>query len=863
MTVGYNMGQVASKQILLLLSAFYGGWLGSIGALDEAKAQITADNTLPNPTRVEFENNTFQISQGTQVGGNLFHSFQSFSIPTGSKASFRSNPAIKTLFSRVTGSAPSNIDGLLESNGTADFFLINSNGVIFGPQALLNVGGSFISTTAEQIKFSDGILFSVKPTNNSLLSVSIPSGLQFGQSPKSIVNSAGKTNTPDIETTGLKVAPNQTLALIGGPINIPGGRLFSPQSQILLTSVGTNAFVSLAPNDLGYRISHDNIISFQDITLSELALIDSSGLRSGAIQLQGKDISVLGGSRILATTTGAQKGNGIDIKATRDVRIIGTAPLETPFLDGSSLRLGVFSPQRSSVTTSMVGAPGTAGDINIESSSVAIQNGGRLSSRSIGPGTGGNIKVTASDSVVVTGQAPLLGFEPSLVEIARGAGQAPEFYAEGFTSTVISMVGLATGKTQDVTIETGQLLVSQGGIISTGPLSSGAAGNLYITATEIEVNGASKSEAYPSAITVAAIPGTTGLPGELFIDTNTLRIKAGARLGLDTTKATGARGTIKASDLVEISGKSQSQVFESRISGQSSLEGIGGTVDLETQSLLISNGGSIFVEGLSEFADGGDIKVIANSVLLDNDAEISTASGGRLGGNISLKVKDVLLLRRNSKISARAGDAGTGGNIEIEADLIASASSEDNDIIANAVEGPGGNIDVTAQGILGIEARAELTPNSDINASSQVGIDGTVTINSPDTELDTTPVELSEDISPPPLKQSCQAVQIADDTFVVSGRGGLADNPVALAATGGLWQDIESLEDLNLANQPQLQPPSHSTSVTQPPQQKSTHLTEAQSWAINSKGKVQLIASDLISASLKLETEPLCTQSSS
>jgi filamentous hemagglutinin family protein len=181
---------------------------------DCANAQITSDGTLPNNSIVTPQGNTSIFNGGTRAGSNLFHSFEQFSIPTGGAAYFNNALDIQNIISRVTGKSISNIDWLIRANGTANLFLLNPNGIIFGPNASFNIGGSFLGSTASSIKFADGTQFSATahPTT-PLLTVSVPLGLQIG----------GTAGGIQVQKSILQVQTGQTLALVGGDVSVEGG----------------------------------------------------------------------------------------------------------------------------------------------------------------------------------------------------------------------------------------------------------------------------------------------------------------------------------------------------------------------------------------------------------------------------------------------------------------------------------------------------------------------------------------------------------------------------------------------------------------------------------------------------------------
>ncbi|MDY6936504.1 MAG: S-layer family protein [Cyanobacteriota bacterium] len=875
---------------------FWTGW-----TITPAYAQIVPDRTLETPSIVTPEDSIDRIGGGTIAGDNLFHSFEDFSIPSDRTAFFDNPIAIENILTRVTGNRLSTIEGLLRANGTANLFLINPNGILFGPNARLDIGGSFIASTADSIQFEDGSTFSaIDPQAPPLLTLSIPIGLQYGSTSRGeirAIGSGGETfdssalaprlgadpeeiatawqnlrDNLDDRPAGLEVAPDRTLALLGGDVTVEGTHLKAPGGRIEIGSTASG-IVRVQPSGSGFTFAYEDTNVSGSIELTDGASIDTSGTSGGDIRIQGDRIRLDESSIAFVGSLGDVSGTGILVRGSQ-LEVAGNSLiLAGSFDEGSSGSIGLGVETLTIRDGAKIGtlslASADAGDIAaVAPNSAEIDNGSFLFTNSLGSGRGGNIFLE-TDRLGLTGGSVIeadnyssgLGGNINIraTESAIVSGVSTEGRPSGISSNAF---GLGNGG--DVSISTGELTIAGGAFIAAGTFNSARGGTIEIQATDnVDLLGASATGQQPSALFANGF--STGDAGDIRIETRTLRVTDGASIDAGTFgSGRGGNLTLQAAESIEVRGTSGSsgslinagsaietasfvplirQLFDETSFLPLTLEatGPGGTLNLETGSLSVVDGGTIAVT--SEGAgDAGTLSLNARTIQLDR-GRIS-ASGAMTttgsGGSIEIEAQ-TLQLRRGSGIATDTGNAD-GGNITIETETL--AALENSDITANAEFGRGGQVTVSARGVFGTEFREALTPESDITATSQLGSEfsGTVTITTPEVDTSAGLESLDGETTDPRDRVIPGCGVVRGNSFIQTGNGGLPEDPTATIRGQTLWEDTRDFLEDSPAD-----PEAVDTSDRNPnssiPDSAISSLVEATGWVRHENGTVELVAS--------------------
>jgi large exoprotein involved in heme utilization and adhesion len=363
---------------------------------------------------------------------------------------------------------------------------------------------------------------------------------------------------------------------------------------------------------------------------------------------------------------------------------------------------GVTISQERGVITSSISSivlnSGQAGNVNVSTKVLSILNGAVISSTTAGTGNGGEVNIQASDRTEVIGFVPAF-LIPSLI-----------------TSSTFG-----PGKAGNVTINTRQLIVGDGGRVDASTVALGTAGSITINASEqVRVSG--------------NVPGSRN-PTLIISSANELDPALAAVIGINLP-----------------------------------LVGNSGDVTINTPKLEVTEGARVSVSN-DGTGRAGNLNVNANTISLSDRGSITAASilGG--GGNIFLQAREALQLGQQAQISASAGELGNGGNITIEAGTV--TGFDRSQINANAFRGNGGNIRINTQGLF-------FTPNSSISASSELGVSGIVAISNLDLASKNAFVSASTNFvkADAIVSNSCLARRnITQGSFVITGSGGLPENP--------------------------------------------------------------------------------------
>ncbi len=689
-----------------------------------SNSQVILDSSLRPQEPLSGPNYAITADRGLTVGNNLFHSFSQFNLDSAETAIFSGPLTINNIISRITDIHPSVIKGSVQStiNG-ADLFLINPNGIIWGPNSQADILGSLYISTANYLSFDDNGLFDTNAQNTSILTSGVPSSFNFINGyPSTIIVQGSTFSIPKNGSISL-IANQIHLAdginnIIEGNLNIIGSEptssvtigsspIFNVES--LLDQVQTSNIeiidqsISLT-NHSFFRLSGHNLsinnsrISLNssfgnaellidvtgklDLNGSIIQTISSHDSASNNLIINAKEIVIHNGSRLTAISLDGSIGGKIELNADA-ISIDGK---NTDFFTGIS-------------SENQQNASGF--DIIIQTDNIDITSEAIISTLTQGRISGGRIEVNTENLLI--------------------DGKNGEFSTGIFTITT-SLINPGPGGDIDLTLK--NMDIVNGAEINTSSFGNGQAGNIYIDASQIYL--ARNDSLILTGIFAQSESNTNGHSGTISINTDSLKISNGALI--DNTSFSDNNGGLVQISAKELSLSNHSSLFSSGILSTTfshNLDTQGGRVLIETELLKISDGSLISTSTFGQ-AIAGPIDIKSNSLVIQ-DAGTSNQTtgitslthhetGGGNAGNISIVSQSIEVIR--GEINASSTGSGDGGHISIQSETLSLIGDQSKQFTGIAAEtqsqknaGSGGGVTITTNDFL-ISGGAAVTVNS-------------------------------------------------------------------------------------------------------------------------------------------------------
>jgi len=716
----------------------------TLGAENSQVLQNATLNGQPITTPINGVRRPIEaIIGGARRGSNVFHSFSEFNVNADRGAFFVSpDNQVQNILARVTGRNSSVILGKLGTfqvvNGeittaNANLFLINPNGILFGSNASLDVGGSFVATTANVVQFGDrGFFSATAPESPSLLTVD-PSAFLFNQiGTQPIVNQSRVAN-PNVPSfvDGLRVNDGLSLILLGGNVVLDGGVTQARGGRVELGGLAGSGSIGLTTNGNALHLNFPSSATLANITLTNGANLDTSGFANSAnqaggdIQTHSTNLTLANNSTISSNTFGSQNGGDILLRASQ-VELSDRSAVNA-FTDGAGnggnieIDADQLRMQNSAqIGTGTNGGTGSGGRIVVRvNQSIDLLNASQFGSLSVGRGDQTDVG-KSGDIVVTTGTLNIQNGSGMLASTFVGGGNAGNIGIQATainlssSNLVTSSFGIGTGGNIEIT--TGTLSVNQGSSIITstldpnafnfntldpkiyspdfvnlvntlrasappGQLGQANAGKLSITATDsVEVVGTSTDGSSRSNLSTGTFGSGRG--GDLTITTGNLQIAEGGSVSSSSSgSGRGGNITISATNAIDVTGISSSRAFISALGSEASNTGRAGDVMVSGRSLTMQNGGLISTSTFGE-GQGGDLTVTAREAVTLNeigtraDGQIfrsglsSSTSGTGAAGNVRILDTGRVTIRGGAIINTSTSSIGRGGNVEVNADTI-------------------------------------------------------------------------------------------------------------------------------------------------------------------------------------------------
>ncbi|WP_346290130.1 filamentous hemagglutinin N-terminal domain-containing protein [Sphaerothrix gracilis] len=678
-----------------------------------AIAQITPDATLGSEASIvapdaDVRGGSAELIQGGATRGvNLFHSFADFNVAELQRVYFANPIGIENILGRVTGSSASNILGTLGVDGSANLFLLNPNGIVFGPNAQLDITGSFVASTAAAFDFNGQLFSATDPTVPTLLTVSLTPGLQYSAAQR------GEIRTQAVLAAGQDLRLDGVNLDLSGELTAGRNLVLQAQERAQIRDSVASPFIAAAGGEL--EIQGNEQIDIFTLAHPESGLFAGSDLilRSGSPVI-GDAYFWSGGSFRVEQLDGSANS----LLSPNDPVIRAGGDVSFSRYEGASLHVLA----RGSVTIGDVIINGVD-SANFLRETVSL-------SRTLPDGT---------DTVQIDGSAqPTLDIRAGVTNVGAPVGLTGSPAPNGLQLS-INQPERADIAVDRITIEqpNGLVFLSNqyrpndlAGAISVRGIdtrnASGSGDVVIDSRSDITLNSY-------GAIRTNGRPDTVGAAGDVNL------IAAGdvtlAERSLIQTRAygDGAGGDIT------VLARGLTMNNRTQLDTSTRGTGLGGDINLNLRGALTLRGTNTRIVSLVEpgaIANSGDINIRAGSLAVTNGAGIyNGVRGTGNAGAINIRVRDEVVIDgfgggSNSAIinSVLSGGTGGSGDIDLQAGslslidggMISTQIGVDGDLEA---QGSAGNLNLAVRDNVLISGPAidKTLPDADIQAPPVVG----------------------------------------------------------------------------------------------------------------------------------------------
>jgi filamentous hemagglutinin family protein len=710
-----------------------------------SSADITTDGSLGPVTQLTGPTMTIDASLGQQRGANLFHSFRNFDIQQGETATFTGPNTISTVISRVTGGQASTIAGTLRSTiGQADVLLLNPAGVLIGAGAEIDVPAAFHVSTADEVRFADGQVFSARHPGASSLTSAPPEAFGFLTPQAAAI---------EVQGAQLTVKDGQALSLTAGDITIEESTLTAPGGVIRLDAVGKQA-ATVALSHESVAVANGGTLHLSNTTLT------TDGVGGGRIDVNAGQATLIDTSLSATNSSVTDAVAGIALQVKNRLQMqraeVSVGTIAAGAAGDLQINAGQFDLLEESQLETWTFASGNAGSVSLTVDDLlAVWSRSAISSRTNNSGDAGTITI-AADSVLMDATGFDFDRVTGILSLTSGdaSGHAGDILLHVYGSldlndgAEISNRTWGSGNAGTITIEADSVQMADAQMISQANDRAGSAILLHVHGL-LDLNDGAEISNYiggsgnAGAITIAAdsvqmadasrmiSEASDGTSGAILLQVHgLLDLNDGAQISSRVDWGSGDAGPITiAADSVRM--HSTGSDMYSQISSYAD-EGSSGAILLQVHGLLDLNDGaqiSSRVNVVWGFGDAGPITIAADSVQMAGASRISSEASDGSSGDILLQVHGLLDLNDGAWISNSIGGSGNAGTITIEADSvqIARAGSDQFTGIASQVypeaSGDAGDILLHVHGLLDLNDGAEIS-----NSTSGSGDAGTITI---------------------------------------------------------------------------------------------------------------------------------------